>query len=180
MEEIFPLARFGKQLWTRQTAQGVRADLNATLTRIASGDTLVIDARDVEVFDYSFANELFGKTILSLPTEFPGRFVVVEHLSTYTRENLDQALASLGLVMMERRGKKISLLGKVHPADQATFDAILRARAAITAVTLAEQLQINLTAMNERLAKLTRLGLVRRERNLSTAGREQYVYTILQ
>lgn len=180
MEETFLLSRYGTQLWTRQTAQGVRTDLNAALARMTNGDTLVIDARDVEVFDYSFANELFGKAILSLPMEFPGRFVVVEHLSTYTRENLDQALASLGLVMMERRGKKISLLGKVHPADQATFDAILRTRAAITAVTLAEQLQVNLTAMNERLAKLTRLGLVRRERSLSAAGREQYVYTVLQ
>jgi uncharacterized protein DUF4325 len=180
MEDTFLLSHYGKQLWTRQTAQGVRGDLYAALARLASGDTLVIDVRGVEVFDYSFANELFGKTVLSLPTDFPGRFVVVEHLSPDTREDLNQALESLGLAMIERRGRKVSLLGKVHPADQATFAAVMRAGNAITAATLAEELAVNLTAINERLAKLTKLGLVRRERGLSAAGREHYLYTALR
>ncbi len=180
MEDTFLLSPYGKQLWTRQTAQGVRADLYAALARLASGDTLVINVRGVEVFDYSFANEFFGKSVLSLPTEFPGRFVVVEHLTADTREDLHQALESLGLAMIERRGRKVSLLGKVHPADQATFDAIVRVGGAVAAVTLAEELEVNLTAMNERLAKLTKLGLVRRERGLSAAGREQYLYTALR
>lgn len=180
MEVTFPLAHYGRQLWTRDTAQRVRSDLFAMLARLEGGDTVVIDARDVDVFDYSFANELFGKTVISLPTEFPGRFVVVEHLSTYTRENLAHALESLGLAIIERRGKKLSLIGKIHPADQETFAAIVQAKAAVTAAALAEHLEVNLTAMNERLTKLAKLGLVRRERGTSAAGREQYLYTVLR
>ena len=63
MEDTFLLSPYGKQLWTRQTAQGVRADLYAALARLASGDTLVINVRGVEVFDFSFANEFFGKSV---------------------------------------------------------------------------------------------------------------------
>jgi hypothetical protein len=48
------------------------------LEELHAGDVMVIDAQGVEVFDYSFANELFGKTLLSLAAEHPGRFLVVE------------------------------------------------------------------------------------------------------
>jgi hypothetical protein len=64
--------------------------------------TMVIDVRSVEVFDYSFANELFAKTLLSLSVEYPGRFLVVEHLTFYTRENLEKTLESVGLTIIER------------------------------------------------------------------------------
>jgi predicted transcriptional regulator len=70
-------------------------------------------------------------------------------------------------------------LGKLHPADQTTFDAIAQAREPITAAELSGQLGVNLTAMNERLSKLARLGLVRREKGISPAGREQYLYAVL-
>ena len=89
-----------------------------TLKRVTP---LFIDAKGVEVFDYSFANELFGKTILSLPNEYPGRFFLVENLTTYTHENLGKALESLSLMMIERKGKKMQLIGKVHPADLESF-----------------------------------------------------------
>jgi predicted transcriptional regulator len=73
----------------------------------------------------------------------------------------------------------VGLLGKVHPTDQQTFAEIIRTRDAVSAVALSRKLEVNLTAMNERLSKLTSLGLVRRERASSTAGREQYVYRSL-
>lgn len=179
MEKRFALREHGKHLWTRELAQKIRAPLQEMLKELNAGDTMVIDVKDVEVFDYSFANELFAKTLLSLPVEYPGRFLIVEHLTPYTRENLEKTLESVGLVMIERRGRKLHLLGKVHHADQETFDVIARAKEPVTAVVLAEQLGVNLTAMNERLSKLANLGLVRREKGTSPAGREQYLYVVL-
>lgn len=179
MEKRFSLGERGKQLWTRELAQKIRSQLQEMLQELNAGDTVVIDVKGVEVFDYSFANELFTKTLLSLPVEYPGRFLVVEHLTTYTRENLEKTLESVGLIMIERRGRKLHLLGKVHPADQETFDTVAQAKEPVTAVALAEQLGVNLTAMNERLSKLVKLGLVRREKGTSLAGREQYRYVVL-
>jgi predicted transcriptional regulator len=81
--------------------------------------------------------------------------------------------------MIERKGDKLGLLGKVHPADEATFVGILGAGEAVSAGALSRKLEVNLTAMNERLAKLSNLGIVRREKSSSASGREQYVYMVM-
>ncbi len=176
MEKRFPLA--GPHLWTRERARELRKPVMELLEDLAPGDTLVIDLVAVEVFDYSFANEFFGKTLLSLPSEYPGRFLIVENLSTYTRENLAKAMESLGLVIIERKAGRLILLGKVHPAHQETLSAIQKANHPVSAMTLSKQLDINLTAVNERLTKLAKLGLVNRQRTVSKAGREQYEYSV--
>jgi hypothetical protein len=177
MEHRFSLAKHGKQLWTRERAREIRPELTAILKKANPGDVVVIDAGGVEVFDFSFANEFFGRTILDLPREYAGRFLIVEHLTSYASENLARALESMGLAMVERHGtRKYGLIGKVHPVDESTFVGIARKKGPVTANELKHELRINLTAVNERLAKLTSLGLVRREKGTSPAGREQYEY----
>ena len=151
----------------------------ARTSQTQPGDTLVINASGVEVFDYSFANELFGKSLFRVVVEYPGRFLIVEGLTDYTRENLTNALESLNLAMIERRKQKLDIIGKIHPAYRATFQAIVKAKEAMSANILKDQLEINLTAANERLSKLTNMGLVRRQKATSTAGREQFLYTVL-
>jgi len=179
MEKKLPLNKHGKQLWTRELARQIRVSVEETLEELQPGDTCVIDAKGVEVFDYSFANELFGKTILSLPHEYPERFLIVENLTKYTSENLSKALESMGLMMIERQKGTLRLIGKVHPTDQETFSAIVRTKRPVTAVELKDKLGVNLNAMNERLTKLAGLALIRRQRSVSQAGREQYAYSVL-
>lgn len=172
------LAQYGgPQLWTRHKAREIRSDIIEELEELAVGGTLVLDAAGVEVFDYSFANELFGKTLLSVPVDYPGRFVVVENLTEYTRENLAQALESLGLIIAEREGGEIRLLGKVHPVDEETFRAVQAENRPVSASELKDRFRLNPTAMNERLSKLVRLGLLRRDKAVSASGREQYNYS---
>ena len=179
MEYSFKLGKFGKHLWTRERARDIRQKLEKLLERAKLGDVVVIDARDVEVFDFSFANELFGKILLNLSQEHVGRFLVVENLTKYAAENLSKALESMGLIMVGRKGRKYHLLGKVHMVDESTYSAIIRKRGPVTASALKEELGINLTAVNERLTKLTNLGLIRRQKGASPAGREQYEYRAL-
>lgn len=175
-EVRFSLVRFGRRLWTRERARDIHVKLLQQLSLLPAGGTIVIDAKGVQVFDYSFANELFGRTLLALPREFPGRFVIVENLTTYTRENLDKALESLGLAMIERAGGTLHLLGKVHRVDEETFSVIQHQGGPVTASELTRALGLNPTAINERLSKLVSLALVGREKATSPAGREQYVY----
>ena len=177
MDKRFELSEHGKQLWTREVAAKIRVQVNEQLGGLKPGEALVIDAHSVEVFDYSFANELFGKTLHSLQVEYPERFIIIENLTEYTRENLSKALESLGLAAIERENSKLHLLGKLHPADQDTFKEIASAKKPLSAVELKDKLGINLTAMNERLAKLTSLSLIRRTTGVSESGRKQYLYT---
>lgn len=180
MEKRVNLSSYGKQLWTRDLARTIWIDFEKALEDMQAGDMIVIDVKDVEVFDYSFANELFGKAALRLPKEYPEKFVLIENLTKYTRENLANALESLGLIMVERKGGKLLLIGKVHPADQKTFDVIADVKEAITANTLKDKLGINLTATNERLTKLSEAGLIWRKAGVSSAGRQQYEYTVIR
>ena len=181
MAERFALNQYGRtQLWTREFARKVREDVSTKLGQFLPGGVLAIDAKSIEVFDFSFANELFGKTLLSLPQEYPDRYVMVENLNEYTRENLSKALESMGLAMIERAKGKVRLIGKFHQTDHDTFAAILKGGEPVTANELKDQLEINLNAMNERLAKLTSLSLIRREKVVSSAGREQYQYSVPQ
>jgi len=178
MEKRFGLKQYGAHLWTREKARQIRARLGGVLDELKTGDVLVVDAAGVEVFDFSFANELFGKTLLTLGAEYPGRFIAVESLSECAKENLSKALESMNLTMIERERGILRLLGKVHLADQQTFDEILGAGETVSAGALSKRLGVNLTAMNERLSKLTSLGVVRREKASSASGREQYIYRI--
>ncbi len=179
MDQRLALKEYGAQLWTRDSAKAIRIKVVELLNGLAAGDVLVLDVSGVEVFDFSFANELFGKTVLSLATEHSGRFVVVEGLNEYTKENLVKALESMNITMIERKGRKLNLLGKTNLVDEATFAAIVATKDAVTANVLKEKLNLNLNAMNERLTKLTSMGLVRRERSVSAAGREQFEYRVL-
>jgi len=179
MEVRFLLGHHGKQLWTREKAREIRAALGAQLARLGPGEVVVVDLKGVEVFDYSFANEFFGKTILELGHEHPGRFVLVENLSPYTRENLVKALEGMNLAMIERRADAMQLIGKVGPVDQKTFRILAKASGPVTAVDMAKKLELNPNAVNERLTKLVNWGVVRREKGVSPAGREQYEYSVL-
>ncbi len=180
MEERFALSDDGRHLWTRELARKIRAKANLAAEKLSAGDVLIIDTKDVEAFDFSFANEFFGKTVLGFQHEYPGRFVVVEHLTNYTRENLAQALSSLGLAMIERKRGGAELIGKFHPADNETFQALVGLKNGASAVELSKQLGTNLTAMNERLTKLVSMGLARRTKVVSPVGREQFQYTALR
>lgn len=66
MEKKFTLGEFGPQLWTRDKARPIRSRLGVVLESLRAGDVVAIDASGVEVFDFSFAAELFGKTLLTL------------------------------------------------------------------------------------------------------------------
>lgn len=178
VKKALQLSKHGTKLWTRPAAQAPKAELAALLKRAEPGETVTIDLRGVEVFDFSFANEFFAKAALELPREFPERMVVVTNLNEYTREDLSQALTSLGLAMVERGADgRLSLLGRFHQVDAQTFAAVAGNDRSVTAVTLKDRLSINLTAVNERLTKLTNLGLICRRRGVSSAGREQYEYS---
>jgi len=179
METKFALKEFGTQLWTREKARPIRSRLSDILESLRVGDVLAIDASGVEIFDFSFAAELFGKTLSRLGMEYPGRFVLAEGLTESARENLNQALEASNLIMIERNGNELRLLGKVHPTDRDTFTGILGAGDAVSAGALSKKLDVNLTAMNERLSKLSNRGLVRREKSSSASGREQYVYKVM-
>ena len=116
MEKKFTLRKFGPQLWTREKARPIRNWLGDVLESMRVGDVLAIDASGVEVFDFSFAAELFGKTVATLGAEYPGRFLIVEGLADCPRENLNQALEGSKSSDDRAKGGQTGAAGK-SPSD---------------------------------------------------------------
>lgn len=163
-------------LWTRTTARAKRAALLKIIDRAKPGQTVVVDAEGLKAFDHSFASEFFSKTLRELPVSYPGVFLVVEHLGEFPTESLEVTLERDRQILLVRAGASLKLIGDHHPADQATIDAIAAEPGPVSAAELSARLGVSINAMNERLAKLARFGLVHRVEGTSPAGRRQFAY----
>lgn len=177
MDEKFRLKEFGTKFWTRPLGAKIRGVLEEKLKKLPEGGVIIIDLDGIEVFDVSFAAEFFVKTALGLQSVYKGRFVVIEHLEEHCRETLVVKLEKENLMMIERVDNKLRLIGKAHFNYQETLDAIASANKPVPSSELSESLGVNLNAMNERLKKLTNLGLIKREEGVSKAGREEFLYS---
>lgn len=166
--------------WGRPAAREKRLAVEALLESARAGDVVVLDAEGLEAFDSSFASEFFCRLARDVPSTYAGRFLVIEHLGQLARENLEDALTIAALAMIERtEGGRLQLIGKLHPVDHETFAAVAAAEEPVASSELKDKLGVaSVPAMNERLGKLVSLGLVRRARSTSPAGREQFVYSV--
>jgi hypothetical protein len=179
MEKRVSLAKYGNHLWGKASAREVRRSMNQILESLHPGDVLAIDHDGVEAFDLTFATELFAKLMALVVAEHAGRFVLVEHLNDCTTENLSVALERLNLAMIVRQDKQLCLMGKINSLDIETFAECIAVGGVVSATLMSTRLGITLTAMNERLTKLTSMGVIRRERGSSASGRTQYEYRLL-
>ena len=163
VEHRYRLGADGPSFFGRDVAKPIRRRLEALLEGARPGDIVVLDTEGVVGFDFSFAAELLLGPLSSLDKVRPGRFLVVENLNEVARENLTIALMLNDVAIVERAREGLRILGKVGSSDQETFDALADTGGQASAPELATQLGIALTATNERLVKLVRLGIVRRE-----------------
>ena len=175
--EVFQLAKDGSALWTRDWASRLREEIESIIGKMSADSLMVINASGVKVFDFSFASEFFAKLVLRFPNEYPGRCIAVSNLAPHVRENLEAALYRAGVMMLELVDKTWELIGKFSGADENTLKALSDTGKPISATDLAAQLNIRVTACNERLARLTRFGLI--HRLASQSGRVQYLYSFV-
>jgi len=171
----FRLRKYGPQrLWTRDKAVDYRLKLEQTLRNATMGDVVRIDCDGIEVFDFSFAAELFVKTLSSASANYPGRCIVFSGLNNYTRENLNAALREAGIMAVEVDGDSADLLGKYSPSDAQTLQVLHEKKKAYSVRELAEALSIKVTAANERLTKLARMAVLRQAP--APSGRTQQLF----
>ncbi len=174
---VYRLGADRPRLWGRDRGREVRAEIERLLDRLGPGEALAVDLKAVEVMDFSFANEVFGKLYGRIGSEYPGRVLLLTGLADeFVKENLAAALAALNLMAVAYKSpRRWELLGKFADTDRETLEALQRLKVA-TAPQLAEALGIQLTAVNQRLKKLSDTGLIARTRVSAPTGGGQYVY----
>ena len=168
----------GKLVVTRGTGRRVREALVEVLEGLTSGGVLYVDTRDVELMDYSFADEALGILVSRVAAgEYGDRHVVLVEEDRELLENVEASLRQRGLAMIRvsKPGAAPEIVGEVPEHLIETLQAIYDA-GSITNADLAAKLGLNHTACNNRATRLFKLGLIHRRKNTAAPGGRQYSY----
>jgi len=164
------------KLWGHTRGQEVRLEIEAVLDEAPSGSVIVVNLANVEMMDASFSTAAFGRLYATISSVYPGKALVVAKPSKDVEENLHLALKDKGLMALVMRGPhKWGLIGKTSETDIPTLQALERRKQATTPV-LAEDLNLNITATNQRLRKLSDSGVIVRTKIAAVGGGEQFLY----
>jgi STAS-like domain of unknown function (DUF4325) len=192
------LGEFGRQLAMRPHGRRVQEALDGQLRKLPPGGVLIIDFDDVEMMDYSFADEALGVIYSRMAAkEYPDRHVVLaareDELHEALLENVEVSLsrrevAALVLPHADERPAAAALDGDRKAANWRVIGTLpahlvdtLRAvmdKGEITVRELASALDLDsATACNNRIARLYQMHLVRRQAAIVPEGGRQYCYS---
>jgi len=171
----------GANLVTRPTGKQVRRYLEDELETIEEPTTFVLSFRDVDIIDYSCADEIFARVAGRLEQgEYEDAFLLLEDLQESHRENVNIALKQKGLCLLGREndGTEWSDVGKL---DQYLKDvlALIGERGELTAKELAEELKLEHNTASTRLGNLHKKRLVVRHQGQIEEGGRMYRYRTL-
>jgi len=187
------LGQFGKMLAMRPQGRRVQESLDAQLRDLPPGGVLILDFDNVEMMDYSFADEALGTLYSRLAAkEYPDRYLVLltdeSEITQALLENVEVALnqrevAALVVpreVFSKARGdKKVDwrIIGQLPDHLIETLSAVID-KEEVTVRDLVDALGLDsVTACNNRIARLHQLRLVRRKASIVPEGGRQYCYS---
>jgi len=174
----YQLSQSGSHLWGRPKGATVRQAIEDKLGMAQTGDIVMVDFTDVEVMDYSFSNEVFGKLLSRLPREHTGKHLALKNLNDYVKENLEPALRDLKLIALVIQGERWQLIGNAKNTDVETLRSLEELGPADLA-SIAQKLGISVTACSNRLNKLAEQGLIKKLEVEKPVGNEKYMYAWL-
>lgn len=189
------LGAFGKMLAMRPQGRRVQESLDAQLRDLPPGGVLVLDFDNVEMMDYSFADEALGTLYSRLAAkEYPDRYLVLvtdeSEITSALLENVEVALnqREVAALVVPRevfsgnakdQEKKIEwrIIGQLPEHLVETLSAVID-KQEVTVRDLVDALGLDsVTACNNRIARLHQLRLVRRKASIVPEGGRQYCYS---
>lgn len=170
----------GKLMVTRRAGRQVREALAEILESLPKGGVLYVDTRDVDLMDYSFADEALGILASRMAGgEYGERHLVLVEEERDLLENVEASMRQRGLAVIRVDSPETleapGVVGEVPEHLLETLQAIQKA-GSITNADLAKKLGLNHTACNNRGTKLAKLGLIHRRMQTAAPGGRQYTY----
>jgi len=161
--ERFRVAQFGPRLGTRMEGEGARQQLFALLQSLPDDGQVRVSLEGIDVLSTSFADELIGRTLNPLTTgEFGNRTLILETPMLDLADGVDAKLAQRQLAMLCLVDDAWHLIGTHTPALVETLGLIID-KGHTTTRELTEELGLQINACVNRVARLAKLHLIRRE-----------------
>ncbi len=161
--EQFHVARFGPRLGTRLEGEHARQQLLELLRTLPEDGQVRISLDGIDVLSTSFADELIGKTLQDVTAgAFGERSLILETPSLDLADGIDAKLRQRQLVMLCLQGNGWHLLGAETPAIRETLAWIID-KGRTTTKELSGELGLQMNACVNRVARLAKLHLIRRE-----------------
>ena len=187
------LGGFGKMLAMRPQGRRVQESLDAQLRDLPPGGVLILDFDNVEMMDYSFADEALGTLYSRLAAkEYPDRYLVLltdeSEITQALLENVEVALNQREVAALvvpreafskTRGSKKVDwrIIGQLPEHLVETLSQVIE-KEEVTVRDLVDALGLDsVTACNNRIARLHQLRLVRRKASIVPEGGRQYCYS---
>ncbi len=161
--ERFRIAQFGPRLGTRMEGESAREQLFALLRSLPEDGQVRVSLEGLDVLSTSFADEFIGRTLHQLTIgEFGARTMILETPALDLADGIDVKLAQRQLAMLCLSNDSWHLIGTHTPAMTETLRLIID-KGQTTAKELAGELGLQMNACVNRVARLAKLHLIRRE-----------------
>lgn len=187
------MGEFGKMLAMRPQGKRVQESLDTHLRSLPPGGVLILDFDNVEMMDYSFADEALGTLYSRLSAkEYPDRYLVLltdeSEITSALLENVEVALNQREVAALvvpraafdkSRGDQKVDwrIIGQLPAHLIETLSAVID-KEEVTVRDLVDALGLDsVTACNNRIARLHQLRLVRRKASIVPEGGRQYCYS---
>ena len=162
-EHVFELSQFGLRVGTRLEGEAARKDLVKTVGSLPPEGQLTISLHGVDVLSGSFADEVIGKVYQDLVKGRHGeRTIIIQTPSIELTDDLSNKLERRKLAMLCLVGEDWCLIGARTEALIETLGLIIQKKQT-TAKELALELGLHMNACVNRVARLAKLHLIRRE-----------------
>jgi hypothetical protein len=159
-------------LVTRQSGQIIRNRIESDIAKEKDGEVVALDFSEINIIDYSCADEIVAKLISRLiGSEYGEKYIVLAGLNENQRENIEVALERKELAVLARMrdGSQI-LIGSLNNYLKTTLDFVIE-KGRITAKDMSDALKLEMNTSGTRLLNLHKKKLIRRIEEIRDGGR---------